>query len=59
MCKFRDKRDGNYQKVVEVLEKWAKELKEDTGEVEIKDTNVTVASSLQEAVTKSDLSPGV
>lgn len=59
MCKFRDRQDGNCQKVVEVLERWAQELKEDTREVEIKETRVTPISSLQEAVTESDLRPGV
>ena len=27
MCKFSDEKDGNHQKVAEVLERWAKELK--------------------------------
>ena len=59
MCKFRDRDDGNYQKVVDVLEKWAQELKEDSGEAEIKETEVTLTSSLEEDGTKSDLRPGV
>ena len=28
MCKFSDEKDGNYLKVAEVLERWAKELKD-------------------------------
>lgn len=61
MCKFKDAQDGNYQKVVEVLERWAKELKE-----EIKKTNeegrikpVTSSWFLQKAVTESILSLGI
>ena len=29
MCKFNDEKDGNYQKVADVLERWANELKEE------------------------------
>ena len=30
MCKFSDEKDGNYQRVVGVLERWAKDLKEES-----------------------------
>lgn len=55
MCKFKDAQDPNYQKVVEFLERWAKELKEDTKKVDIKEgkiQDVTPTSSPQEAMTE-------
>lgn len=36
MCKFSNSSDGDYQKLVGVLERWAKELKEETEKEETK-----------------------
>lgn len=36
MCKFSNSSDGDYQKLVGFLERWAKELKEETEKEETK-----------------------
>ena len=41
MCKFSDEKDGNYRKIAEVLERWAKELKE---EVKVEDEKPVCSS---------------
>ena len=52
MCKFSNATDGNYQKVADVLARWAEELKEATKKEDTKPVGST--SFLQEAVTDSD-----
>lgn len=58
MCKFSNAEDGNYRRVAEILERWAKELKEETNEEEKETKAVSPTSFLSEAMTELDFSLG-